>query len=276
MTSLGRWAGRAVGMAVLVVLALRLGSEPFLHGLTAVGPAALASALVVGALTTLASAWRWRLVARHLGLGGLTLRAAVAACYRSQLLNAALPGGVLGDVHRAIRHGRRAGTTGLAVRSVAWERGLGQLVQVTVTLLALRLWLPAAVAVLLLGAGLVRFRAVALGVVAASLAALAGYALLFLVAASATGSSPPLPVVLLVLLAAAVPLNVGSWGPREGAAAWAFASAGLGADQGLAASVAYGVLALVSTLPGLAVLLLTRPALPAPPTRVATPEVSRA
>jgi hypothetical protein len=273
MTSLGRWAGRAVGVAVLVALAGRLGSEPFVHGLTSVGPAAVAAALAVGALTTLASAWRWRLVARHLGLGGLSVRAAVAACYRSQLLNSVLPGGVLGDVHRAVDHGRRAGATGLAARSVAWERGLGQIVQVALTLLALHLWLPAVVAFGVLGAALARFRAVALGVVAASAVALTGYALLFLVAASATGSSPPPAVVLLVLLTAAVPLNVGGWGPREGAAAWAFAAAGLGAAQGVAASVAYGVLALVAALPGVLVLLVTRPA---PPVRVATPEVSRA
>ena len=273
MTSLGRWAGRAVGAAVLVVLAVWLGGEPFVHGLTSVGPAALGAALGVGALTTLASAWRWRLVARHLGVAGLPLRTAVAACYRSQLLNAALPGGVLGDVHRAVDHGRRAGTTGLVVRSVAWERGLGQLVQVTLTLLVLLLWLPAVVAVGVLGAALVRFRAVAVGVVAASVVALAGYAVLFLVAASATGSSPPPSVVLLVLLAAAVPLNVGGWGPREGAAAWAYATAGLGAAQGLAASVAYGVLALVAALPGVLVLLSVRPA---PPARVVDPEVSRA
>jgi hypothetical protein len=51
-----------------------------------------------------------------------------------------------------------------------------------------------------------------------------------------------------------VPLNVGGWGPREGMAAWAFAAAGLGAEQGVAAATAYGVMGLVATLPGAAVL----------------------
>lgn len=264
---MSRWVGRVVGAAVLVVLALRLGSEPFVHGLAAVGPAAVATALAVGALTTLAGAWRWRLVAGDLGLD-VPFGAAVAACYRSQLLNSALPGGVLGDVHRAVDRGRRAGATGLAVRSVAWERGLGQLVQVALTLLVLRLWLPALLAVAVLVVALARFRAVALGVAASSVVALAGLTVMFLVAASATGTSPSLAVVLLVLLAAAVPLNVGGWGPREGAAAWVFAAAGLGAAHGLAASVAYGVMALVATLPGLLVLVAARPA--------PVPEVSRA
>jgi uncharacterized membrane protein YbhN (UPF0104 family) len=266
MTSPARWAGRAAGATVLVVLAVRFGGEPFWHGLVSVGPAALVVALAVGALTTLACAWRWRLVARHLGLE-IPLGVSVAACYRAQLLNASLPGGVLGDVHRAVDRGRDARATGLAVRTVAWERGLGQLVQVVTALLVLRLWIAALAAAALLVAALGRFRPVAAGVVLASVVVVAGYALMFVVAAAATGTHPPLSVVLLVLLAAAVPLNLGGWGPREGAAAGAFAAVGLGAEEGLAASVAFGVMALVSTLPGLLVLLR-------PPAR-SVPEVSR-
>jgi hypothetical protein len=53
----------------------------------------------------------------------------------------------------------------------------------------------------------------------------------------------------------ALPLNVAGWGPREGVAAWAFGAAGLGADQGLATAVVYGVMALVAVLPGLLVLV---------------------
>jgi hypothetical protein len=252
---------------------MRFGGEPFRHGLVSVGPAALAVALAVGALTTLACAWRWRLVARHLGLE-LPLGVSVAACYRAQLLNASLPGGVLGDVHRAVDRGRRARATGLAIRTVAWERGLGQLVQVVATLLVLRLWIAALAAAVLLVAALGRFRPVAAGVVLTSVTAVAGFALMFVVAAAATGTRPPLSVVLLVLLVAAVPLNLGGWGPREGAAAGAFAAAGLGAEEGLAASVAYGVMALVATLPGLLVLLRPpRSTLRAIPE---APEVSRA
>jgi len=56
----------------------------------------------------------------------------------------------------------------------------------------------------------------------------------------------------------AVPANVAGWGPREGAAAWAFGAAGLGADLGLATAVAYGVLVFVAALPGAAVLVTAR------------------
>jgi hypothetical protein len=64
-----------------------------------------------------------------------------------------------------------------------------------------------------------------------------------------------LPLALLVLVAMGVPANVAGWGPREGTAAWAFGAAGLGADQGVAIAVSYGVLALVASLPGAAVLV---------------------
>jgi hypothetical protein len=39
-------------------------------------------------------------------------------------------------------------------------------------------------------------------------------------------------------------------------AAWAFAAAGLGAGQGIAAATAFGVMGLVATLPGAVVLAL--------------------
>jgi hypothetical protein len=65
-----------------------------------------------------------------------------------------------------------------------------------------------------------------------------------------------LPLALLVMLAMSVPTNVAGWGPREGAAAWVFALAGLGAAQGLATTVVYGAMALVATLPGAVVLLV--------------------
>ncbi|HEY2190850.1 MAG TPA: UPF0104 family protein, partial [Actinomycetospora sp.] len=53
---------------------------------------------------------------------------------------------------------------------------------------------------------------------------------------------------------------IGGWGPREAATATGFGLAGLGATTGLATAVAFGVLALISTLPGLGVLALRRTA----------------
>ncbi len=55
-----------------------------------------------------------------------------------------LIGGVLGDVHRAVRHGRRAGNVARGLRSVAWERLCGQIIQAVVTAVVL-LTLPSPV-----------------------------------------------------------------------------------------------------------------------------------
>ncbi|HYN93784.1 MAG TPA: lysylphosphatidylglycerol synthase domain-containing protein, partial [Pilimelia sp.] len=96
------------------------------------------------------------------------------------------------------------------------------------------------------------------GILISSLVALAGHLTVFLVAARAAGSPAPfvqlLPLMMLALLAMALPVNIGGWGPREGFCAWAFGVAGLGAAQGLTVAVVYGVLAFVGTLPGMAVL----------------------
>ncbi|MFN3615200.1 MAG: UPF0104 family protein, partial [Rubrimonas sp.] len=64
-----------------------------------------------------------------------------------------------------------------------------------------------------------------------------------------------LVVVPLTLTAMLIPVSVGGWGLREGAAAAVWPLAGFSAQAGLAASVAFGLLALVAALPGLVVAL---------------------
>src|SRR6185369_5962800 len=104
---------------------------------------ALAAATGIAVLTTACCAWRWRIVARGLG-AELPLRAAVASYYRSLFLNVALPGGVLGDVHRGVSHGRETSDVGRGLRAVAWERSAGQAVQIVLTV-AVLLVLPSPV-----------------------------------------------------------------------------------------------------------------------------------
>lgn len=290
------WVRLLVGAAVLVVLVRRVGTGPFLDGLRAVDGPSLAAAVVLALVTTVCSAWRWRVVARGLGVG-LTLGAATAAYYRSQFLNTVLPGGVLGDVHRAVSHGRDAGDVGRGLRAVVWERSAGQVLQVAVTVVVLlglpspvRPFLPVVLTALLVGAvvavlvlqalpraGTGRLaRAVRAArtdvthgllarrswppVTLASLLVIAGHTATFVVAARTAGVVAPtvqlLPLVLLVMLAMTLPTNVGGWGPREGAAAWLFALAGLGSAAGVSAATVYGVLVLAGTLPGAAVLVL--------------------
>ena len=245
-------------------------------------------------LTTMCCAWRWRIVARGLGVD-LPLGTAVAAYYRSLFLNVTLPGGVVGDVHRGISHGRDTSDVGRGLRAVAWERSAGQVVQVVLTV-AVLLVLPSpvravvplvALALIAAAAGVAlaarvrpavgrsrwaRLRSAAArdlrdallarrawpAIALASALVVAGHAATFLIAARSAGATAPpsqmLPLALLVMQAAALP-NVGGWGPREGVTAWAFAAAGLGASLGVATAVVYGVMVFVASLPGAVVLV---------------------
>jgi glycosyltransferase 2 family protein len=259
----------AAAAGTLALLVWSVGTGPFLDGLQAVDGGALAAASGLAVLTTVCCAWRWRTVARGLGID-LPLGTAVAAYYRSLFLNLTLPGGVVGDVHRGISHGLRA---------VVWERSAGQIVQIVLTV-AVLLVLPspvqdvvplialalvaAAASVMLVARRRPRLRAFVAhrawpAIAVASALVVAGHAVTFLIAAQTAGAAAPpsqlLPLALLVLLAAALP-NVGGWGPREGVTAWAFAAAGLGASVGVATAVVYGVMVLVASLPGAVVLLV--------------------
>jgi hypothetical protein len=250
-----KWVNLAAAAATLAFLVAYLGTGPFLDGLRAVDGEALAAAAALAVLTTACCAWRWRIVARGLGVD-LPLGTAVASYYRSIFLNVTLPGGVVGDVHRGINHGLRA---------VVTERAAGQVVQIVLTVAVLGfvaspvrpvgpLVALALVAVALVVVVAKRWAAVAL----ASALVVAGHVATFLIAARTAGATAPLsellPPALLILLAAALP-NVAGWGPREGVAAWAFASAGMGASLGVATGVVYGVMVFVASLPGAAVLM---------------------
>ena len=287
----------ATAVGILAVVLWRTGSGPLVDGLRSVDLPLLALAVALTVPATVACDWRWRLVAGGLGVG-VPLGPAVASCYRAQFLNTTLPGGVLGDVHRGVRHGRDAGDTGRGLRAVAWERLSGQVVLVAIALLVLVLLpspvrpaMPLVLGGLLLlgvaGGGLVllvrRVRPAATarrlrhrvrvelegahvvrrawpGVVVASTVAAGVHLSTYLVAARAVGvaASPAtlLPVAVLVLLAAGLPVNVAGWGPREGMAAWVFGATGIGADQGVATAVAYGAMVLVANLPGAVVLVV--------------------
>jgi uncharacterized membrane protein YbhN (UPF0104 family) len=279
----------AVAAGTLAFLVWHVGTSPFLDGLRTVDGRALAAASGLAVLTTVCCAWRWRIVARGLGID-LPLGTAVAAYYRALFLNVTLPGGVVGDVHRGISHGRDTSDVGRGLRAVAWERSAGQAVQVVLAV-AVLLALPspvrgamplAALALLVAGAGVALVARMRPGrprwartaarelrdgllarrawpaVALASALAVAGHVATFMIAARTAGAAAPtsqlLPLALLVMLAGVLP-NIGGWGPREGVTAWAFAAAGLGASRGVATAVVYGVMVFVASLPGAAVLV---------------------
>lgn len=288
------WLRLLLAVAILVAVGLRLGTGAFVDGLRAIDAFSVAAALAIGFATTVLSAGRWVLVARRLGLS-LSLRTAVSDYYRALLVNAVLPAGVLGDVHRAVNHGRESGDVGRGVRAVFFERFAGQLVLIGIGLAVLLLHpapgfdvAPNGLTITLVLTGLavaavvgwqikpvrrVLVNTLADGirllsfktwpaVVGLSAATVAGYVAMFVVAARAAGSDATItqlaPVVVLALLIMAIPVNIGGFGPREAFLAVAFGAAGLGAQHGFTTGIVYGVLALIAALPGAVVLFLSR------------------
>ena len=108
-----RWAGPTIAVAVLAVVIWRLGTGPFLAGVEAIDGRALLAVAASSSSPPSAAAWRWTIVSRGLGVR-LSLPAAVAAYYRAVFLNLVLPGGVAGDVHRGVSHGREVMTSAVA------------------------------------------------------------------------------------------------------------------------------------------------------------------
>lgn len=85
----------------------------------------------------------------------------------------------------------------------------------------------------------------------------------FTLCALATGTTLSVEGILvlvpLILCAMLIPTTVAGWGFREGAAAALFPLAGATAAAGFAASLAFGLVILAASLPGLLVLLRHRP-----------------
>ena len=98
---------------------------------------------------------------------------------------------------------------------------------------------------------------------ALSLAVLATCCAMFVCAARMIGSEAPAGVLAalapVVLLAMLLPISVGGWGVRETAAAGVWVALGWPAAEGVAISMAYGVLSLLASSPG-ALLALSLPA----------------
>ncbi|MCU1477241.1 MAG: dolichol-P-glucose synthetase-like protein [Subtercola sp.] len=280
-----------VGVGVLIGVIGYVGTGPVLRGILSLDGRTIGAALFLAAVATAAAAWRWRLIATRLGV---TLRwsTAVGMYYQSQFLNTVLPGGIVGDVHRAVARGQSPEGIKQTARAVAIERTAGQVVQLAVALVVLACfgavfegYLLAALAIGLgmivvalvtaaasvrgrrallreareLRAGLGSVRA-SVTVAIASVIVVACHVATFTIATAAVGESVPplrmLPLAFVILLGASIPLNIGGWGPREGIAAWAFALAGFGASAGVAACTLFGVLTIISVAPGAIVTVL--------------------
>lgn len=281
-----------VPVAVLAALLWSLGTGDVAARIRHVDPGWLAIAVACLIAQTFAMAFRWRLVAACLG-SRMGAGHAVREYLVGQVVNLTLPGGVLGDAARAIRSRTRQGGLIVAAQAVAVERAAGQAGLLAVAVVGL-VWasvVPGAVAVPNWGAfaafgsaGTVAAAAfasrggrlaallhrcfptmrIAAAQVALSLVAAILNVAAFAACARATGTAlgvqTALLLVPLVLTAMLVPLSVGGWGWREGAAAALFPLAGQGAQAGIAASVAFGAAMLLAVLPVLPMLMRARAA----------------
>jgi uncharacterized membrane protein YbhN (UPF0104 family) len=283
-----------VSLSLLAVLAWVLDAGALLDRIAGFDARWALLAIAISLPQVLILAFRWQFTAARLGLH-LPFGTAVREYYLAIFLNQVLPGGVVGDVSRAWRHGQAGSErrVGPAARAVILERASGQVVMGAVAALSFAS-LPLAFGVFPTTLGLALG-----GIGVAALAAhfvfrrwprsglLAGIgrdvhaALLardalptqlitstlvvgtffatYVVAARAVGVTTPLltllPLVAPVLLSMLVPATVAGWGVREATAAALWGVVGLTVLDGVAISAAYGILVLISSLPGAVVLL---------------------
>lgn len=249
----------------------------------------LAASFALLTLATLSMARRWQLTAQALQIR-IGLASAIREYYLAQLINSVLPGGVLGDVGRAVRVRQKADLV-RAGQSVAAERLMGQVAMFALLgigllgavivpggidwpagVWALFLFLPLLCGGVLWAARkfqatrsfpplimrlILHQRIVLHATVGALLLVFALYA-----CARATGSIIPpeglLTVLPLIFCAMLVPLSIAGWGWREGAAAALFPLIGLTADAGVAMGICYGAMMLGSALPAIVLLYVPR------------------
>lgn len=245
----------------------------------------LAVAVALLTAQTLLSAERWRITAGRLGIH-LRYASAVREYYLAQVVNQSLPGGVLGDANRAFRAREEAGLLA-STQAVVFERVAGQLGLLAVFAGGLALsvaapgprigpeWLaPISGAVLatsvVLGflithhfrparrilapfaraifAPAVRSRQILLSM-ATALCNIAAFALCALAIGAPLNTIEALVFIPMILFAMVLPLSIGGWGLREGAAAAVFPLFHQTAAAGLVASLAFGLVILISISP---------------------------
>ena len=254
----------------------------------------LAAGLLV--VQTAVSALRWRLVAARLGQR-IAMGHALREYFLAQAGNMALPGGVAGDAARAVRARAEVGLERASMAVVLERAaGQVALVAVTLAAVLAVTLVPGGIAVpgavmwaLLLAVGGAGLALVALSRMVGRRAMLARWwqgvrvALLarevrgvqaglslatvglnlaaFWAAAVAVGVWLPMAAALvvlpLVLFAMLVPLTVGGWGLREGAAVALFPLAEASGAEGFAASAAFGAVFTLTALGGM--ILTLRP-----------------
>ena len=240
------------------------------------------------------SAYRWRVTAGRLGIH-LPFKDAFREYYVATFLNQVLPGGVLGDVSRAWRHARVHTGPVIRTVILERASGQAVMVATAVFSLLVLPRTFGIDPKLAMGAAVLASGAIVLGLLharrrrartaeglvdslwrdvnsallapdvvvtqlAVSALVVGSYIATYVVAARAVGVSTPTltlaPLVAPVLMSMLIPASIAGWGVREATAAGLWSVVGLTAEDGVAISAAYGILVLLSSLPG-ALFLLT-------------------
>ncbi|MHA7174442.1 lysylphosphatidylglycerol synthase transmembrane domain-containing protein [Arthrobacter monumenti] len=254
---------------LIAYLVHAFGVAPFAAGIQAVNVWTVLAALSCGFVATWAQGARWRIICRGYGIE-LSTGQALRQCYGATLLNSVLPSGMAGDAHRTVQHrAEHKSSWSSSIGSVAGERLAGTVIVILAAAIALatqdwRLSIATlAVAVVVFAGAWPSIRRIALpastAVWSLSLLQWGCFVLMFWAAASMTSPGIPFAHVAglgaICLASIFIPLGVGGWGPREGATALAFMAYGYSGAEGVAAATGYGILALISVLPGLPILL---------------------
>ena len=282
-----RYARFLVSLVLLALVAVAIKPSEVVTILGRLPLWSLLAALVLSIPQVVLSALRWRYTAQRLCLP-LGLGESILAYYRATLINQLMPGGVVGDVERAWRARHPQARTSAAVHSVMIERLSGQIaLLLTIAVLVILAspsalqsalggsWLWSAAALVLLLVAVLRlpkmrtysalFRAdartallqwpaplIQLGLSAAVVATY--FATLALLDSGIAGqpiTAERLALHACLLLSMVLPVSVAGWGVREGVAGVLWPLAGFPASEGVALSVAYGVVILLASLPGL-------------------------
>ena len=285
-----------VSFAVMVALAVWLDVGEVANRLGRMQPAWVSAALLLSLVQVLVSAWRWRFTAGCLGIDlpfSVAVQEYYLAMFLNQVIPGGVVGDVSRAWRHARSQVVFTAARGPAVRAVILERASGQVVMGIVAGLSV-LFLPlgiglqwkfgiGATLIGVIGVGswtfkrygqdgsemgaLIRDARTALFTqktfplqFVVSVVVVSTYVVTFVIAAKTIGIETPffvlLPLVSPVLVTMVIPVTIAGWGVREGFAAILWGSVGLAPVDGVPISVAYGLLVLLSTLPGSIVLAM--------------------
>lgn len=272
MTTMSSMWVRRVLMLLITVILLALtvrivGVQALLDGGRVVTPVTVLAALGLGLLATVAQSMRFSLLLKQSGTH-VTRRRALADCYSASLLNMIMPGGLGGDLARVAAYRDTGERRWLSPLSIVGAERLSAttllFATATFTLIPVAphfAWIAAAVAAVtgvLSILGMRGMSASTIGLVWLTAAVTTGSFLGLYLIAMLTLNGPVIPGLAVVGLAAmSIPLGVGGWGVREISVSILAGSLASSVEWAVTSSTGYGLLAVISTLPG-AITLVAR------------------